>query len=90
MGAVFKVPGYILFVIGGIWGLIICLGIIHSKLGFFGVLVSLFLFPVVTVVAPWYVGLADGNWRPLMVIYGSGLLAWALIMIGFLVDKRRG
>lgn len=87
MGAIFKIPGYILYFIGGFWGLFICIGIVHSKLGVIGVLVSLFLFPVTAYLAPWYVGFMDDNWKPVLVIYGSGILAIVLVGIGTLIDK---
>ena len=87
MGAIFKVPGMILYVIGGFWGLFICLGIIYSKLGFLGTLVSLFLLPITLYLAPWYAGLVDGNWKPVIVVYGSGIVAAVLVGIGSLIDK---
>lgn len=87
MGAIFKIPGYILYVIGGIWGLFICLGIIQAKLGFIGVLVSFLLLPFTIYLAPWYAAFVDDNWRPVIVIYGSGIIAMVLIGIGSLIDK---
>ena len=38
--------------------------------------------------APWYVGFADSNWQPLMVVYGSGIAAMILIGIGSAFDKK--
>jgi hypothetical protein len=88
MGAIFKVPGYIVYVLGGLWGLIICLGIVKAKLGFIGVIVGFVFFPVIVYLAPWYVGFADSNWQPLMVVYGSGIAAMILIGIGSAFDKK--
>jgi hypothetical protein len=87
MGAIFKVPGFIVYLLGGLWGLFICLGIVHAKLGIIGVVVGLFIFPVVIYLAPWYVGFADGNWMPVTVVYGSGIVAMILIVIGSAIDK---
>ena len=88
MGAVFIVPGYVLHLLGAIWGLFICLGIVHAKLGLLGVLFSLFFFPVALYLAPWYVGFVDGNWLPVKVIYGSGVGALILIGVGSMFNKR--
>lgn len=88
MGAIFKVPGYIVYFLGGLWGLFICLGIVKAKLGIIGVIVGLFIFPVVVYIAPWWVGFADRNWMPVMVVYGSGIAAMILIGIGSAFDKN--
>jgi hypothetical protein len=88
MGAIFKVPGYIVYFLGGLWGLFICLGIVKAKLGITGVIVGLFIFPVVVYVAPWWAGLVDGNWMPVMVVYGSGIVARILIRIGSSFDRK--
>jgi hypothetical protein len=64
------------------------LGIVKAKLGIIGVIVSLFIFPVVVYIAPWWVGFADGNWMPVMVVYGSGIAAMILIGIGSAFDKN--
>jgi hypothetical protein len=87
LGAIFKVPGYILYLLGGIWGLFLCLGIIYSKLGFIGGLIAFFLLPFTVYLAPWYAGLVDGNWKPVLVVYGSGILAMVLIGIGSAIDR---
>lgn len=87
MGAIFKVPGYIVYLLGGLWGLVICLGIVKAKLGLLGVIVGFFIFPVVLYLAPWYSGFADSNWMPVMVVYGSGIAAMVLIGIGSAFDK---
>ena len=47
MGIIFKVPAMIVWFVGGLWGLIICLEIVSAKLGFIGVVVGIFIFPVV-------------------------------------------
>ena len=87
MGALFKVPAFILYIVGGIWGLIICLGIVSSKFGFIGVLVAFFLLPITVYLAPWYAGFAQGNWFPVMLIYGTGIGAAVLYGIGALIDR---
>lgn len=86
MGNIFKIPAMIIYFIGGIWGLFICIGIVHDKLGFIGAVVSLFLLPFTLYLAPWYVAFADGNWHPVMVIYGTTVVAFVLAFIGTMID----
>ena len=71
MAALFKVPAIIIYVLGGLWGLIICLGIIHSKLGFIATLVAFFVLPATVYLAPLYAGFADGNWWLFVVSSGT-------------------
>ena len=87
MGSIFKVPAMIIWFVGGIWGLIVCLGIVSSKLGFIGVLIGLLVFPAVLYLAPWYAGFVDDNWFPVMLIYGTSFTAWVLYAIGAAIDN---
>jgi hypothetical protein len=87
MGAIFKVPGMILYFVGGLWGLFVCLGIVADTLGFIGAVVALFLLPFTLYLAPWYAGFADGNWFPLLLVYGSGVGAMILIGVGSAIDR---
>ena len=43
------------------------LGIAHQQAGLIGILMGLFVFPLLTVATPFYAGLAMGNWRILQV-----------------------
>lgn len=87
MGSIFKIPGYLIYFIGGLWGFAICLGIVANKLGTILAVISLFFFPVTLVVAPFYAGFANGNWLPLALVYGSGILGTVLVAIGSAIDK---
>jgi len=89
MGAIFKVPAMIIYFAGGLWGLVICLGIVSAKLGIIGLIVGLFIFPAVLYLAPWYAGFADGNWFPVMLIYGTTIASWILFAIGSAIDSER-
>lgn len=86
MGAIFNVPAMILYFAGGLWGLIICLGIVASKVGTFGAVIAFFLLPFTLYLAPFYAGFAMDNWFPLMVVYGSGISAMILFGIGSAID----
>lgn len=87
MGSIFKVPGMIVGFLGGLWGFFICIGIVKAKFGMLGVVVGMFFFPFVISLAPWYEGFAHDNWMPLIVVYGSGVAATALFVIGSIIDR---
>ena len=86
MGKIFKGPGYLIFIICGIWGLFICFGIVQNITGTLFAFLSLFLFPLVATLAPLYEGVVNGNWFPLLLIYGGGILSMTLIAIGSKID----
>ncbi len=88
MSAIFTVPAIILYVAGGLWGLIICLGIIADKVGAIGAGIAFFLLPFTLYLAPWYAGFVDSNWFPLMVIYGTTIAAGLLFLIGSFFDRK--
>jgi hypothetical protein len=87
MGSIFKIPAGIIYVVGGLWGLFICLGIITDALGFIGGAIAFFLLPFTLYFAPWYAAIAKGNWFPLLLVYGSGIAAAILYAIGAAIDK---
>ena len=82
IGSLFKVAGYIVFAIAGIWGFFLCIGIISDAAGFWGIVAALFLGPVTFVAAPLYAGFSNGDWFPLILNYGGGISAMILIGIG--------
>jgi len=87
MGLIFKVPAFIIYIVAGLWGFIICLGIVADALGFVGTVIAFVLFPVTFAAAPWYAALAYGNWFPLILVYGGGIGASVLYGIGAAIDK---
>lgn len=89
MGWVLVAPGILLYVVCGFWGLVICFGIVKGALGTFWALVSLFFFPFLLGLAPWYEGLANGDWFPLVLVYGGGILASILITVGGGMNGRQ-
>ena len=82
LGGLVKVAGYIAWATFGIWGFLLCLAIVNQAAGFWGVVVAFFVLPVTFVAAPWYAGVAWGNWFPLLVCYGGGIAATILVGIG--------
>lgn len=88
MGSIFKIPGYLIYFVGGLWGFAICLGIVADKFGTIGGAIALILFPFTLTLAPFYAGFANGNWLPLALVYGSGIVGTILVAIGSAIDKN--
>ncbi len=86
MGIIFKAPAYLIYFVSGFWGLFICFGIAQEVFGTFLAFLSLVVAPGLLGLAPWYDGLANGNWMALLVVYGGGIVATGLIYIGMLID----
>lgn len=88
LGKFIKIVGGIAFVILGLWGFFICLAIISKITGFWGLVVALFLAPVTFLAAPLYAGFAWGNWFPLILNYGGGVMALAIVGLGSVLAKE--
>lgn len=87
MGVIFKIPAFIIYLVAGLWGFFICLGIVVDHLGFIGGAIAFVFFPVTLAFAPWYEALANSNWFPVMLVYGGGIGASILYGIGSVIDK---
>lgn len=74
--------GVIVLAVGGISGFFLCLEIISKAAGFWGLVVALTIAPITFVAAPLYAGFAWGDWFPLELSYGSGIMGAILIVIG--------
>ena len=86
LGVSLKVLGMLVWIVVGLWGLFICLGIISHAAGFWGVVAAIFLAPITFLAAPLYAGFEQNNWFPLILNYGGGLVAIVLIGIGSLLS----
>ena len=82
LGNVIKVVGYIVFAVTGLWGFFICLAIISTAAGFWGIVAALILGPVTFIAAPLYAGFEWGNWFPFVLNYGGGIVSAILVGIG--------
>ena len=88
MGAYFKIPAFIIYLVSIIWGSIICFRIVSDFMGSFEGWLSIFpFFPVTLVFAPWYEGLANANWLPLVLIHGGLVAGSILYAIGAVKDR---
>ncbi len=88
MGVIFKAPAFLIWSVSGFWGFFICFGIVQDALGTAVAVISLFFFPFLLVLAPWYAGLALGDWFPMVVTYGGGIAAFFLYGIGDTIDDH--
>ena len=86
-GSALKLFGMTVWSITGIWGFFLCLGIISDQLGFWGIAAALFLGPITFLAAPFYAGFEHGNWFPLILNYGGGVIAITLMAIGSLIAR---
>lgn len=86
MGALFKFPAYIVYLVGGLWGFFISLKIVFANLGFIGGAIAFFLAPFTLALAPWYEVFVHSNWFPVILVYGSGVFATILYTIGSSID----
>ena len=87
IGRLLKAAGWVIWTISGIWGLVLCLSIITKAAGFWGLFAAVALAPITFLVAPLYAGFAWGNWFPLLLTYGGGLVVGILQMIGGALDR---
>jgi hypothetical protein len=85
LGGIFKVLGGIMFFVFGLWGFIVELAIVNHVAGFWGVVIGIMILPVTLIAAPWYALVAWGNWVPLAIVYGGGIVAAVFFGIGSLI-----
>ena len=84
----FKTTAIIIYVIAGLLGTLISLGIIFEKLGFIAGLITIFLAPVALAFVPWYEALANGNWFLVILVYGGGIFGTILMTMGSAIDNE--
>ncbi len=82
IGNLFKIVGVIGFLVVGIWGFLIDLAIVNHAAGFWGVVIGFVILPATFVAAPWYAVVAQGNWFPVWVTYGGGIISGICMGIG--------
>ena len=90
MAAIFRMLGMLAYLVAGLLGLIICLQIIVEVGGVVLAVIAFFLFPAALGIAPWIPLLADGDWTPLLIVYGGGLVGIALFAAAAALDDTSG
>jgi hypothetical protein len=86
-GRVVNGVGALLFVVTGIWGLVLSLDIITDVIGFWGMIAAIILAPITFFVVPIYAGIELGIWFPVVLNYGGCLLAILLMAVGSRLDR---
>jgi len=74
--------GYVSGGIFGLWAFVLDWGVLAALGGFWLALAGLVLLPVGMTIAPFYAGLAWGDWHPLSVTVAGTLMMWVLMAIG--------
>lgn len=89
MGIIFIGPGGLIYIITAFWGDFICERVVAETLGtsVFIEVISVVLTPFLLMLAPWYEGLVHGDWFPLLLVYGGGILGLVLIGIGLMINE---
>ena len=89
-GKVLNGVGALLFVVTGIWGLVLSLDIITDVIGFWGMIAAIILAPITFFAVPLYAGIALGIWFPVLLNYGGCLLAILMMAVGSRLDRESG
>lgn len=81
--------GYLIWFICGMLGFIWELQIVNEIAGFWGVVIGFTILPVTFIATPFYALIAYGDWMPLSVIYGGGIIGTIFVALGvsFIKDK---
>jgi hypothetical protein len=80
-----KALGIIAAFVLGLWAFVLELTIVNTVVGFWGVVVAFVIAPVTSAAAPWYAGVAWGNWFPLVIGYGGPMAGVLLYGLGSLI-----
>lgn len=77
---------YFIKLLLGLYGFVLCLGVLIDELGFLGGLIGFLIAPVTFFFVPWYEALWNENWFLVKWVYGGGILVFVLhwICIGLL------
>lgn len=79
-GRLVSVLGLLLFPVAILFGVGMSAEIIEAKLGLG--LAAWLLAPITYALGPWYAGFADGQWLPLLINYGAGVIGLPMIVLG--------
>lgn len=78
--SIFLVLAWIGVVVFGIWDLRISYAIVREVAGSIIAYISFLVAPITFALAPWYALIAWGDWHPLVIIYGGGILITLLFL----------
>jgi hypothetical protein len=80
-GRVLLIIAMLSYLIGGIYTVFICWRIVRVVFGPIVSYLSLMIFPMLLIVAPWYALFAWGNWRFLVIVYGVWIMSSILLAL---------
>jgi len=87
----FTALAYIVWLVFGIWSLVLDLQILHSLFkGFWIFILAFTVLPVTFAAVPWYALIALKNWLPLIVGYGGAILGGILLLIVNTLEDNNG
>lgn len=87
MGLIFKILAFVIYLIAGLWGLFVSLGIVVDHLGPVIGAIAVILAPVTLALIPWYEAIANSEWLLVIIVYGGGIGGSILYFIGSALDK---
>ena len=87
MSGILKITAILLFLFAGLYGLMLCFSIVQQVFGTFVAFLSLVFLPFLLGLAPWYALFANGDFIPLLVVYGGGIPAGVLYVLSEKFEK---
>lgn len=87
MSGILKITAILLFLFAGLYGLMLCFSIVQQIFGTFVAYLSIVLLPFLLGLAPWYALFANGDFIPLLVVYGGGIPATILYLLSEKFEK---
>jgi hypothetical protein len=89
IGNFIKKLSYISYFIFGFWGLFLDFEIVIKAAGFLGGVIGFFILPVTFLAAPFYAGIAWGDWFPLIICYGGWTLGTVFFFVGCTLNSDK-
>jgi len=87
VSGILKITAILLFLFAGLYGLMLCFSIVQQIFGTFVAYLSIVLLPFLLGLAPWYALFANGDFIPLLVVYGGGIPATILYLLSEKFEK---
>ncbi|MDD5360460.1 MAG: hypothetical protein PHI79_07335 [Sulfurovaceae bacterium] len=88
MAKIFYGIAIIVWVVGGLFGFILSLGIVKANLGIVATVIAFFIAPITFTFAPWYEVYAHSNWQVIIINYGSAILGGIFAVISNAMEDR--
>jgi len=87
VSGILKITAILLFLFAGLYGLMLCFSIVQQIFGTFVAYLSIVLLPFLLGLAPWYALFANGDFIPLLVVYGGGIPATIIYVLSEKFEK---